>query len=101
MRFVTVLSLLTLRNVPHRPTSLDEGIKCKVVDRNWMLGVWSWDTAFVRECYTPVDVVRDWRKGMRTRDAKLSASTSIRGNVVNVAGKANDIYTKGWISNIW
>ena len=25
----------------------------------------SWDTASVRECYTPVDVVRDWRKEER------------------------------------
>ena len=41
----------------------------------------------MRECYTPVDVVRDWRKGERTRDAKLSAPTSIKGNVVNVVGK--------------
>ena len=38
---------------------------------------------------------------MRTRDARLSAPTPIKGNVVNVVGKANDIYTKGWISNTY
>lgn len=34
VRFMTVLILLTLRNVLCRPTSLDEVVKC------WMLGVW-------------------------------------------------------------
>ena len=49
----------------------------------------SWDTASLRECYTPVDVVRDWRK---------------EEQVVHVS-TARDVHkrkwslTEGWIPN--
>ena len=49
----------------------------------------SWDTASVRECYTPVDVVRDWRKEERV----------VRVSTTHDVHERKWSPTEGWISN--
>ena len=53
-------------------------------------GLSSWDTASVRECYTPVDVVRDWREEEQMVRVSTTRDVHRRKCSICIVGKLMD-----------